>query len=130
MLLPLELPLSNDVLMFQLFDQDLMKGDDLVCSLKFSIKDILKTDSSRNKKDKDGNVELTYTTKWVNLYGCNKEHTGGLLDKSDKTQCTIQNENVEEAATFMGRLLIEYHTIDSKHPEMKIRDIDKNDLGF
>lgn len=62
-----------------------MKGDDLVCSLKFSIKDILKTDSSRNKKDKDGNVELTYTTKWVNLYGCNKEHTGGLLDKSDKT---------------------------------------------
>ena len=60
-----------------------MKGDDLVCSLKFSVKEILKTDSSRNPIDADGNPEITYTMKWVNLYGCNKEHTGGMLDTSD-----------------------------------------------
>jgi len=92
--------------------------------MKFSIKDILKTDSSRNKKDKDGNPEITYTTKWVNLYGANKEFTGSYyFSTRDSSQVSLQNEEVEEATTFMGRVLIEYHTIDSKHPEMKLRDI-------
>ena len=82
--LPLELPLSSDSLIFQMFDKDnMLKADDLVCTMKFSIKEILKIDSSRNKKDKDGNPELTYKMHWVNLYGCNKEFTGGLLDGSD-----------------------------------------------
>lgn len=94
------------------------------------MKELLKTDSSRNKKDADGNTEITYVMKWVNLYGCNKEFTGGMLDSSDTAQCKIQNENVEEAATFMGRILIEYHVIDNKHPEMKILDIDTANLEY
>jgi hypothetical protein len=52
--------------------------------MRFQISDILKTDSSRNKKDADGKTEITYVMRWVNLYGCNKKHTGGLMDKSDK----------------------------------------------
>lgn len=129
MLLPLELPLSNDVLKFEVYDYDLT-GDDLVCAMKFSIKELLKTDSSRNPKDKDGNPEITYTMKWVNLYGCNKEFTGGMNFGNDKAQMTLQNNEVEEAAAFMGRVLIEYSVIDSKHPEMKIRDIKTEDPDF
>jgi hypothetical protein len=75
--LPLELPLSNDELKFEVYDYDLT-GDDLVCAMKFSIKEFLKTDSSRNPKDKEGNPEITYNMRWVNLYGCNKEFTGGI----------------------------------------------------
>jgi hypothetical protein len=86
------------------------------------MKEILKTDSSRNKKEADGKTtEITYKMMWVNLYGCNKTHTGGMFSSFEAArQCVVQNENVEEAATFMGRILIEYHTIDNKHPEMKI----------
>jgi hypothetical protein len=46
MLLPLEVPLSNDKLVFNVYDYDTI-GDDLVCSMTFSLKEILKTDSSR-----------------------------------------------------------------------------------
>ena len=30
----------------------------------------------------------------------------------------------------MGRLLIEYSTIDSKNPEMKLKKVDTNDVEF
>ena len=46
MLLPLELPLSNDKLVFNLYDSDTL-SDDLVCSMNFSLKEILSKDSSR-----------------------------------------------------------------------------------
>jgi hypothetical protein len=90
MLLPLELPLANDDLKFQIYDHDTAVRDDLVCTMKFSIKEILKTDSSRNKKDEKGNViDMTYTTKWVNLYGCNKEFTGFTNRKKDSKQMSL-----------------------------------------
>ena len=104
MLLPLELPLSNDKLVFNLFDKDLV-GDDLVCSMTFSLKEILKSDSSRriraaadkNKKpedkskkkskdaeDKDDNAEkppdenlLKFKMQWVNLFGSNVDLGSG-----------------------------------------------------
>lgn len=82
--------------------------------MQFSIKDILKSDSSENEDNK-----ITYVMKWVNLFGCNPDCTGKEADK--------QNENVEEATCFKGRVLIEYSVIDDKHPVMKIRDIDQND---
>ena len=103
MLLPLELPLSNDKLVFNLYDKDLV-GDDLVCSMTFSLKEILKSDSSRriraaaesNKKkevvkkkkskdeeDKDDNAEkppsedlLNFNMQWVNLFGSNVDLGG------------------------------------------------------
>ena len=82
MLLPLELPLSNDTLTFQLYDEDKL-GDDIICSLKFSIKDLLKNDTPRDPKLADTEQKLKYTMKWVNLYGCNKEFTGGFMDGSN-----------------------------------------------
>ena len=81
MMLPLELPASNDKLVFNVYDQDFGSGDDLVCSMYFSIKEILKTDSSKkvmenepepDKHDEIKDENLTYTMKWVNLYGSNK----------------------------------------------------------
>ena len=130
MMLPLELPLSNDELKFEVYDYDLT-GDDLVCAMKFSIKELLKSDSSRNPKDKDGNPEITYNMRWVNLYGCNKEWCGGMTQlTNDKAQMAIQNNDMEEAGAFMGRILVEYHVIDSKHPEMKLKDVKMEDPDF
>jgi len=40
--------------------------------MNLSVKEILKTDSS---KLKDGSTN--YVTKWVNLYGCNPIHASG-----------------------------------------------------
>jgi hypothetical protein len=37
---------------------------------------------------------------------------------------------VDAATTFLGRILVEYHTIDEKHPEMKLKDINITDAGF
>ena len=48
MLIPLELPSSNDKLEFKVYDYNKATPDELVCSMNFSIKDILKTDSSKN----------------------------------------------------------------------------------
>ena len=131
MMLPLELPLSNDELKFEVYDYDLT-GDDLVCAMKFFIKDILKSDSSRNPMGPDGKTpQITYTMKWVNLYGCNKEWCGGMTQlTNDKAQMAIQNNDQEEAGAFMGRILVEYHVIDSKHPEMKLKDIKMDDPDF
>ena len=143
-LMPLELPASNDLITFQLYDHDLVGTDDLCASLQFSIKEMLKTDSSDNpflpghenddkeddkkdeKKDSDDeeggldtNREVTYVTKWVNLYGCNPEYTGKHADK--------QNKEISEASTFKGRVQVEYWTIDHKHPTMKVRPVDCNE---
>jgi hypothetical protein len=118
MVIPLELPLSNDTLKFTMYDYDFGMRDDMVCSFKFSIKDILKSDSSRNKKDvwnaisEEFEPEMTYTMRWVNLYGCNKDHTGFSNLSHNTTQMEIQNDDVNEAAAYMGRILIEYSTID------------------
>lgn len=90
MLLPIEVPLSNDELKFQIYDHDTAARDDLVCTMKFSIKELLKTDSSRNEKDEDGNIKkMTYCMKWVNLYGCNKEFTGTMNRSKDSKQMDL-----------------------------------------
>lgn len=74
-LLPLELPASNDIIKFQLYDHDTIGRDDLVATMQFSIKEMLKTDSTKNPKNPK------YTMKWVNLFGCNAAHTGKEADK-------------------------------------------------
>lgn len=75
-------------------------------------------DSGRKEDEKDKpetDRKITYTTRWVNLYGCNADYSGAEADK--------QNQHIDEATTFKGRVLVEYWTIDHKHPVMKIRDI-------
>lgn len=42
MLIPLELPISNDTLTFSLFDSDFPKPDELISTVNFSIKYIIK----------------------------------------------------------------------------------------
>lgn len=84
-----------------------MARDDLVATLQFSIREMLKTDSSKKPKG-----QYNYTMKWVNLFGCNAAYTGKEADK--------QNDEIDLASTFKGRVLIEYMTIDAKHPIMKI----------
>ena len=116
-LIPLEMPISNDNLTFEVYDKDMMSTE-LVCTLKMSIKEILKTDSSKNAPDQPPNYEM----KWINLYGCNPDCTNA--------EAKNQNENVDEATCFKGRILVEYYTIDAKHPECKIRDIDQKDEAY
>ena len=74
-LLPLELPASNDIIKFQLYDHDTLARDDLVATMQFSIKEMLKTDSSKNPKNPK------YTMKWVNLFGCKADKSGKEADK-------------------------------------------------
>ena len=83
-----------------------------------SIKEILKTDSSKNGPDDPPN----YNMQWINLYGCNPEYSNAVAKE--------QNENVDQATTFKGRILVEYYTIDVKHPAMKIRDIKQDDEEY
>ena len=115
MLLPLEVPLSKEMLTFSLYDYDFGTRDELVASMKFSLKEILKTDSS-----KCGPGDVNYTTRWVNLFGCNPDYAG-------RKAAGPQNENPDEATTFKGRVLVEYWVTECKHPEMKIRDVTKDD---
>jgi len=118
MLLPLEVPLSKAKLTFSLYDYDRGQRDDLVASMGFSLKEILKTDSSKAGDD------INYTMKWVNLFGCNPADSGSFGAR--KKAADSQNENPDEATTFKGRVLVEYFSVDCKHPEMKIRDIKKD----
>jgi len=113
-LIPLELPAANDSLCFNLYDYDATARDDLVASMKFSIKEILKIDSSMKEPG-----EMDYKMQWINLFGCNPDCTGSEAD--------AQNNNPDLSTTFKGRVLVEYGVIDDQHPAMKIRDIDQND---
>ena len=51
------MPISNDNLVFEVYDQDLMSTE-LVCTLKMSIKEILKTDSSKNAPGETPNYNM------------------------------------------------------------------------
>ena len=88
----------------------------------FSIKEILKTDSSKmvleNEAEPDNHDEvadenLNYTMKWVNLFGSNKDSGSGK-------HAEVQNVDISKATQFNGRVLVEYYVYDCKHPEMKI----------
>ena len=77
MMLPLELPVSNDNLGFLFYDSDFPNVDDMICGINFSIKQIIKeSDQSKVEPDEDGNIKMTPKMRYVNLYGCSKEHCG------------------------------------------------------
>ena len=68
MLIPIELPASNDEIVFKLYDYD-PTFDDIVASFKFSIKDIVKKCKNNQKAGEDRGYQM----QWVNLYGCNPD---------------------------------------------------------
>lgn len=113
-LVPIELPNNKDNLIFELYDQDLT-SDDLVATLTFSIKNIIKRVGSDGKKRQ-------YHLEWFNLYGANTSGSGDNV--------TIQNEQIEHSTTFKGRVLIEYSCIDMESPVFKVQDIDQKDEEF
>ena len=103
-LLPLQFPSANDRLIFQLWDQNKVV-DELVGSLKFSLKEIIKA-------TKDAPVY-----RWVNLYGAPLGVKGKNTDN--------MNNNPEFASSWKGRILIMYYAEDTKNPTMKIQDMNQ-----
>lgn len=69
-----------------------------------------------NKKDeKPKKPELAVVQKWVNIYGCNPDY--------DNSTAKEQNEDIEKATCFKGRVLVEYTMEDMQAPIMKVNDL-------
>lgn len=82
--------------------------DEVICSIMFSIKkDILNPPKEMLDEDGSGRV-----TRWVNCFGCNPDYSNKAAQK--------QNEDVNAATTFKGRVLVQYYAVDEKHPTFKI----------
>jgi hypothetical protein len=123
MLLPLELPVSNDNLRALVYDYEAVGPDELVCGINFSKKAMMKdADCTKNAKGKDGKVIITPRMRWINMYGCNVAQTGLWNTSRSRKEMEAQNMSEEEASTFKGRLLVEYYTVDEKAPLMQVRD--------
>ena len=95
MLIPLQWPVANDRLIFRLFDNDTAGTDELVGSLIFSVKKIVKFGA-------EGKFA------WLNLYGSPVGYSG-------KT-CNEMNQNPEVASQWKGRILVHYSVEDTKEP--------------
>ena len=65
--------------------------------------------------------------KYVNLYGSGKDYLGLTNVKRSLKNASLQDSNSDAAPHFQGRLLVEYYTIDSKAPIMKLRKINQDD---
>jgi hypothetical protein len=98
MLLPVQWPVASDRLVFKLYDYETTGSDELVGSMKFSIKDIIAC------------KEPTYN--WINLYGAPVGYSG--------KNCDRMNNHPEYASTWKGRILVQYFAEDTKNPVMKI----------
>lgn len=101
MLLPIQWPVASNRLVFGLYDYDSAGSDELVASMIFSIKEIVKEPGAKFK--------------WLNLFGAPLDCSG------DNTK--RMNNNPELASTWKGRLLVQFYSEDTKHPEMKIQPI-------
>lgn len=84
MLLPVQWPVASDRLVFKLFDHNNAGSDELVGSMKFSIKDIISC--------------KVPTFNWINLYGAPPGYSGGNCDK--------MNNHPEHASCWKGRILV------------------------
>lgn len=94
--------MASDRLVFRLYDYDTAGADDVVASVVFSIKNLLKV--------QDGG---RFT--WLNLYGAPIGYSGPATEQ--------MNSNPEAASQWKGRILIHYQLKETKEPEMKIADI-------
>ena len=57
------------------------ENDDKEKDNKKSEKKSKKDDDDEEEEVLDTNREITYTTRWVNLYGCNPDYSGKHADK-------------------------------------------------
>jgi Ca2+-dependent lipid-binding protein len=73
LLIPVEIPIVDDKLTLQVWDQDNLI-DELACSVLFSLKSLLKYDITKNPDN-------TGLIKWVNLYGCHRGYSGSNCDR-------------------------------------------------
>lgn len=110
MLIPVELPNSNDDITFMLYDYNVTK-DEFVGNIHFSIKEL----EERLDKEK-------YILQWCFLYGCHQENTGKIAD--------LQNSDPSLAVTFKGRVLVEVRSKVVDQPLFKIQDVHKHDKHF
>lgn len=88
--------------MFKIYDYEQAGVDELVGSLKFSIKDICAC------------KEPTFN--WINVYGAPLDCSGGNTDK--------MNNHPEHGSTWKGRVLVQYFAEDTQNPVMKVQPID------
>lgn len=105
LLLPLQIPTASDRLIFKLYDHNTVT-DELVGSIKFSIKELMKAENP--------------VYKWVNVYGAPKGVSGKFTDE--------MNNNPELATTWKGRILIMYYAEDTKNPVMKAQPMTPNQV--
>jgi hypothetical protein len=98
MLLPVQWPVASDRLVFGLYDYDKTGANDLVGSMKFSIKEILACNGP--------------TFNWINLYGAPNDYSGANADK--------MNNHPEYASAWKGRILVQYYAEETKNPLMKV----------
>jgi hypothetical protein len=101
-LLPIQYPSANDTMIFKLWDENKV-SDELVGSLKFSIKEMTKATSEAP------------VYRWVNVYGAPLGVSGDNTD--------IMNNNPEMATQWKGRILVMYYSEDTKKPVMKMKDL-------
>lgn len=93
--------------------------DELVANLRLSIKEIIsKVGNDPNKR--------RHHLQWYNLYGSNPSESNSFSKE--------QNEDIEKATTFKGRVLIEVSCINMDNPMLAINDIvpitDKDAPGY
>lgn len=84
MLMPVQWPVASNRLVFKIFDYEQAGSDELVGSLKFSIKDICAC------------KEPTFN--WINIYGAPLDCRGSNTDK--------MNNHPEYASAWKGRVLV------------------------
>jgi hypothetical protein len=107
-LIPIEIPVINNKLTLQVYDQDNMY-DELAATTDLNIKGML-------KYDKDNpNLKVKTQCKWINLYGAPVGRSG--------TNTNRMNEHPESASTWKGRILVEYWCEDYKYPTFEKKPI-------
>lgn len=107
-LIPVEVPVVNNKLVMQLYDQDNLTNE-LAATTELAIKSMIKYDHS------NPNLKAKSQCKWINLYGAPTGRSGSNTDK--------MNKNPEEASNWKGRIAVEYWCIDHKYPEFKVQPI-------
>ena len=112
-MIPIQLPVRNDKLMIGVWDSDDF-ADEKACTMQLSIKSLLKYDTANSKPD------MRSQRKWINLYGSPKAPKAFSGKNADK-----MNADPSAASAYLGRVLVEYFVVDSKHPILKKMSIPK-----
>ena len=104
MYIPITWPVATDRLVFKVYDYDAAGSDELVASMIFSIKKLVKEAGD------------TGTYAWLNFYGAPKDKSGKNSD--------LMNNNPEYASQWKGRCLVHFSAVDVKEPCMKMGPVE------